>query len=55
MAESTFHCIDSLIDHPEMTLFRGAFTNYVCIDRWVGGQKNANFITVKVQSRIHTW
>ena len=29
----------------------GAFTNYVW---WVGGQKNATFTTVKVQTRVRT-
>ena len=30
---------------------QGAFTNYVCTQGWVGGQKNEQFTTQKVQTR----
>ena len=36
-------------------MFQGAFTNYVCIQGWVGGQQNTKFTTVKVQIRVCTW
>ena len=32
----------------------GAFTNYVCIQGWVGGQKMLTFTTVKVQTMVRT-
>ena len=35
--------------------YKGAFTNYVCIWGWVGGQKNVIFTTVKVQTKVGTW
>ena len=34
---------------------QGTFTNYVCFQGWVGGQKNPKFTTVKVQTRVGMW
>ena len=33
----------------------GDFTNYVCIQGWIGGQQNVTFTTVKVQTMVHAW
>ena len=30
----------------------GPFINYVCIQGWVGGQQNATFTTVNVQTMV---
>ena len=37
-------------------LFQGAFTNYVCIQGWVGGQKNARLLHKKCKlGGVGTW
>ena len=44
-----------VISHTSLKSFsKGYFTNYVCIYGWVGGQQNAIFTTVKVQTRVRT-